>query len=247
MFLTRIYLDPYRRGARKLMRSRQTMHAAVLNCFPPGSLDDAAAPRVLWRLDRVATRSGHPLQGSPAYALFISSPVPPDPAHIVEAAGYKTYGVVVRELDGFLDRLEAGQRWGFRLCVNPTFRDKGQLDRAGRKKILAHVTQEQQTKWVLDRAERCGFKILESADLGGELPVLEDSQGQRVDGKNLLINGVERSLVEFRRGNDLVRLSIATFEGVLEVSDPQALRHAVVNGIGRGKAYGCGLLTLARA
>lgn len=247
MFLTRIYLDPYRRGARKLMRSRQTMHAAVLNCFPPGSLDDAAAPRVLWRLDRVATRSGHPLQGSPAYALFISSPVPPDPAHIVEAAGYKTYGVVVRELDGFLDRLEAGQRWGFRLCVNPTFREKGQLGRDGRKKILAHVTQEQQTKWVLDRAERCGFKILESADLGGELPVLEDSQGQRVDGKNLLINGVERNLVEFRHGNDLVRLSIATFKGVLEVSDPQTLRHAVVNGIGRGKAYGCGLLTLARA
>ena len=50
MFLTRIYLNPYRRGARNLMRSRQTMHAAVLNCFPPGSLDDAAAPRVLWRL-----------------------------------------------------------------------------------------------------------------------------------------------------------------------------------------------------
>ena len=248
MFLTRIYLDPHRRGARKLMRSRQTMHAAVLNCFPPGSLDDAAAARVLWRLDRPAPRSGQLLQGSPAYALFISSPVPPDPSHIVEAAGYKNDGgVVVRELDGFLDRLEAGQRWGFRLCVNPTFRDKGQLDRAGRKKVLAHVTQEQQTKWVLDRAERCGFKILESADLGGELPVLEDSQGRRVDGKNLLINGVERSLVEFRRGSDLVRLSIAIFEGVLEVSDPQALRHAVVNGIGRGKAYGCGLLTLARA
>lgn len=247
MFLTRIYLNPYRRGSRKLMRSRQTMHAAVLNCFPPGSLDDAAAPRVLWRLDRAATRPGQPLQGSPAYALFISSPVPPDPSHIVEAAGYDTDGgVVVRELDGFLDRLEAGQRWGFRLCVNPTFREKSQLDRAGRKKILAHVTQEQQTKWVLDRAERCGFKILESADLGGELPVLEDSQGQRVDGKNLLINGVERSLVEFRRGDRRVTLAIASFEGVLEVSDPQALRHAVVNGIGRGKAYGCGLLTLAR-
>lgn len=246
MFLTRIYLNPYRRGARNLMRSRQTMHAAVLNCFPPGSLDDAAAPRVLWRLDRVTTRSGQPLQGSPAYALFISSPVPPDPSHIVEEAGYKTYGVVVRELDRFLDRLEAGQRWGFRLCVNPTFREKSQLDRKGRKKVLAHVTQEQQTKWVLDRAERYGFKILESADLGGELPVLEDSQGQRVDGKNLLING-ERSLVEFRRGERRITLAVATFEGVLEVSDPQALRYAVVNGIGRGKAYGCGLLTLARA
>ena len=41
-------------------------------------------------------------------------------------------------------------------------------------------------------------------------------------------------------------LALATFEGVLEVTDPDALRHGLVHGIGRGKAYGCGLMTLAR-
>ena len=51
MYLTRIYLNPHRRGAKQLMRSRQMLHAAVLNCFPPGVLDDPGAPRVLWRLD----------------------------------------------------------------------------------------------------------------------------------------------------------------------------------------------------
>ena len=30
------------------------------------------------------------------------------------------------------------------------------------------------------------------------------------------------------------------------ITDPQALRHVLVTGIGRSKAYGCGLLTLAR-
>lgn len=249
MYLTRIYLNPHRRGARQLMRSRQVLHAAVMNCFPPGALEGAGMPRVLWRLDRPpVARSGPSRQGSPSCALFISSPVPPDPSHIVEEAGYATDGgVLVRDMGVFLDRLEAGQRWGFRLCVNPTFREASQVNTRGRRKVLAHVTQDQQTQWVLDRAGRCGFRVISSAEYGGDLPVLEDSDGQRVDGANLLINGVERSVAEFKRGSSRVTLALATFEGVLEVTDPDALRHGLVHGVGRGKAYGCGLLTLSRA
>ena len=248
MFLTRIYLNPHRRGARQLMRSRQVLHAAVMNCFPPGALEGAGMPRVLWRLDRPPfARSGPSRQGSPSCALFISSPVPPDPSHIVEEAGYSTDGgVLVRDMGDFLDRLEAGQRWGFRLCVNPTFRDSRQVNGRGQAKVLAHVTQDQQTQWVLDRAARLGFKVVTSAEYGGDLPVLEDRGGQRVDGSNLLINGVERGIAEFKRGSSRVTLALATFEGVLEVTDPDALRHGLVHGVGRGKAYGCGLMTLAR-
>ncbi|MEU7482087.1 type I-E CRISPR-associated protein Cas6/Cse3/CasE [Lentzea sp. NPDC042327] len=40
-------------------------------------------------------------------------------------------------------------------------------------------------------------------------------------------------------------LSAASFEGRLEITDPDALRHSLTHGIGHGKAYGCGLLTLA--
>ena len=88
MYLTRIYLNPHRRGAKQLMRSRQTLHAAVLNCFPPSVLDNPGAPRVLWRLDRPpAVRGAAPRQGSPSCSLYISSPVAPDPSHIVEEAG----------------------------------------------------------------------------------------------------------------------------------------------------------------
>lgn len=206
-------------------------------------------PRVLWRLDRPPfARSGPSRQGSPSCALFISSPVPPDPSHIVEEAGYATEGgVVVRDMSTFLDGLSTGQRWGFRLCVNPTFREAGQTNARGQKKILAHVTQDQQTQWVLDRSERLGFRVLTSAEYGGDLPVLEDRDGRRVDGANLLINGIERSVAEFQRGSSRVTLALATFGGVLEVTDPDALRHGLVHGVGRGKAYGCGLLTLSRA
>ena len=165
MYLTRIYLNPHRRGAKQLMRSRQMLHAAVLNCFPPSVLDDPGAPRVLWRLDRPpAVRGAAPRQGSPSCSLYISSPVAPDPSHIVEEAGCAAEGgVVIRDMGSFLEGLWGGQRWGVRLCVNPTVREGSQVNARGRKKVLAHVTQDQQTQWVLDRSERLGFRVLTSA------------------------------------------------------------------------------------
>ncbi|MDO0929777.1 MobF family relaxase [Streptomyces sp. TG1A-8] len=42
-----------------------------------------------------------------------------------------------------------------------------------------------------------------------------------------------------------VTVVTVTFEGRLEVTDPDALRRALTQGIGRARAYGCGLLTLA--
>ncbi|MFI6764205.1 type I-E CRISPR-associated protein Cas6/Cse3/CasE [Streptomyces sp. NPDC050355] len=37
------------------------------------------------------------------------------------------------------------------------------------------------------------------------------------------------------------------FDGTARIKDPDLLRHRILEGIGRGKAYGCGLLTLAPA
>ena len=38
---------------------------------------------------------------------------------------------------------------------------------------------------------------------------------------------------------------MARFRGELEITDTEQLRDTLINGMGRGKAYGCGLLTLA--
>ena len=43
-----------------------------------------------------------------------------------------------------------------------------------------------------------------------------------------------------------VTLTRASYEGVLEITDANTLRAALVNGMGHAKAYGCGLMTLAR-
>ena len=86
--------------------------------------------------------------------------------------------------------------------------------------------------------------------VGGDLPVLENEVGERVDGRNLLVSLVDRRVENFFRvkGEDKrpVTLKLATFQGTLKVTDPRALRSALANGIGRAKGYGAGLLTLAR-
>ncbi len=46
---------------------------------------------------------------------------------------------------------------------------------------------------------------------------------------------------------DAVTLTTVTYDGILQITDADAFRRALTNGIGHAKAYGCGLLTLAAA
>src|SRR5699024_7379090 len=95
-----------------------------------------------------------------------------------------------------------------------------------RGKIVAHVTAEQQLAWLAQRSETAGFRLLDDA----------------------VVVGRERKT--FRKNNEsssrTVSLSTARFEGTLEIIDAEALRTTLNQGIGRARAYGCGLLTLAR-
>nr|WP_272926766.1 type I-E CRISPR-associated protein Cas6/Cse3/CasE [Streptomyces sp. SID4946] len=56
-----------------------------------------------------------------------------------------------------------------------------------------------------------------------------------------------RDILRFRKRPDgpRITLSTATFEGRLHVTDPDALRASLLDGIGPAKGYGQGLLTLA--
>lgn len=161
--------------------------------------------------------------GTVKTTLWIVSAAAPDLTHLEEQAGWPsqptTRSIAYAPL---LDRLRSGQRWAFRLTANPTHR----ADVGGRKKIVAHVTTAQQTEWLAQRADSLGV-------------VLEEDGHRSFD---LIARDVRR----FRRESAMVTLATATFGGVLQVSDPELLRAALVRGVGRAKGYGCGLMTLAR-
>ncbi|MGV7400552.1 type I-E CRISPR-associated protein Cas6/Cse3/CasE, partial [Mycobacterium kansasii] len=77
--LTKMAINPRRRGARTLLTSPQAMHAAVMAGFADPR--PTSHGRVLWRLD---TYDQHQV------ILFIVSPDCPDFTHLVEQAGWPT-------------------------------------------------------------------------------------------------------------------------------------------------------------
>lgn len=219
MYLTRFRINPARRGARKLLSSPQAMHAAVLASFPDPVTLGGNRGRVLWRVD-----AGH----TGNRTLYLVSPVEPDLTHLVEQAGWPTTeSWQVRPYAPFLYSLQKGQVWAFRLTANPS-RSGKQPGRQGTQRF-GHVTVAQQQQWLLDRAERAGFRIV--ADQAGEVDVA--------------VQG--RDTHTFQRDGRRVTLRVATFEGRLEVADPETLRATLTKGLGHAKAYGCGLVTLAHA
>jgi CRISPR system Cascade subunit CasE len=148
--------------------------------------------------------------------------------YLVENAGRPTQGWQTREYGPFLDRLDSGDRWAFRLTANPVH-NATPVERGTRGKRFAHVTVAQQSAWFLRHAERRGMRVLESSAGEGE--------------RDLLLHS--RRTLRFARGSQTVTLTTAVFEGHAEVTDPAALRAALVGGIGPAKGYGCGLMTLA--
>ena len=50
-----------------------------------------------------------------------------------------------------------------------------------------------------------------------------------------------------RAGGQPAQFSVLDFEGVLEVTDPMRFLAALVNGFGRARAFGCGLMLIRRA
>ncbi|GAA1870932.1 type I-E CRISPR-associated protein Cas6/Cse3/CasE [Myceligenerans crystallogenes] len=216
MHLTRCEIDPAQRGARRLLGSPQAMHAAVLGGFD--HLDDAAKQdgRLLWRVD----------QGPAVTWLYVVSGAEPRLDGLLEQAG--TPGTQqTRPYGRVLERLEAGQRWAFRLRGNPVY--SAANPDGGRGRRVAYAGVAGQTEWLLKKAEGTGVWL-------GK----EDEPDFAV---------TRRGVAQFGRRSDgtqrQVTLAWAQFDGVLEVRDPELLRDAMTGGVGRAKGYGCGLLTLA--
>ena len=242
MFLTKIDLDPARRLARKYLGSPQVMHAVVLRAT--GGDDGDGPGRVLWRADR----------GPATTTLYLLSPSEPDCTRIVAEAGAAGTRSMTLDYSPFLATLDAGQVWAFRLTANPSYSAPRGPEVRGKR--FGHVTVEQQRRWLIERTPRYGFEPVSGAAASGDAAVADSAAATGTDADAVAASAsvvvVRRERPVFRRRNpdrdrrDRVTINRTVYEGVARVTDPDALRHALVAGIGRSKAYGCGLMTLAR-
>ena len=248
MFLTKIDLDPARRLARKYLGSPQVMHAVVLRAT--GGDDGDGPGRVLWRADRDPATT----------TLYLLSPSEPDCTRIVAEAGAAGTRSMTLDYSPFLATLDAGQVWAFRLTANPSYSAPRGPEVRGKR--FGHVTVEQQRRWLSAPTPRSGCELGPVAGAAadgaarGAVAAADSAAATGTDADAVAASAsvvvVRRERPVFGRRNpdrdrrDRVTINRTVYEGVARVTDPDALRHALVAGIGRSKAYGCGLMTLAR-
>ncbi|MBI9051880.1 MAG: type I-E CRISPR-associated protein Cas6/Cse3/CasE [Anaerolineaceae bacterium] len=109
----------------------------------------------------------------------------------------------------------------FTLRANPTQRNSQS------RKLIPIQQDVQLVEWINSKASQNGFSIVDESLLIRKAPPLLIHKPE--NGKMLRI-----------------QIQVTDFSGLLQITDSQMFLQAWQTGIGRGKSFGCGMLSLAR-
>jgi CRISPR system Cascade subunit CasE len=122
-----------------------------------------------------------------------------------------------KPFDPRTSQLESGRIMQFRLKANPSKRDQQS------RKLIGMLHQADQLAWLERQAAQHGFAV-KGVDV---IPTPS-------------IYGIKA------KGSPPIRILTVLYQGVLEITDSAQFTAAIQQGIGRGRSYGCGLLSIAR-
>ena len=233
MYLSRLILNPTHRSVWRDLGDCQALHRAVMSAFPltPGTGDARSALGVLYRVEE--HRTG-------AVDLLVQSKVAPDwtvfERGYLQDTGEDLKNPACKSVAHYYHSLVTGAVLAFRLRANPTRKidTKTGADRRRRNgKRVELRGEEAQLEWLRRKSEQAGFQVL-SVRADPYVPNVRAIHGTKATGK--------------RPGTAATRLTLASvlFEGMLRVTNTEKFRRALEQGVGTGKAYGFGLLSVAR-
>lgn len=236
IYLYRLILDPRNQAVRRDLADCQNLHRTVLSGFPQAASGAGGAREQFGVLHRVDTmRTG--------VELYVQSNVEPNWDHLpsgylLTAAGANP---VCKRVDELYAGLSSTTRLRFRLSANPTKRLHAATgnDGWGAGKRVDLRREEDQLAWLEAKAHAGGFS-LSHVQANPHVANVRQMPGGRVTGNRSRpgSSSTERAPLTF--GSVL-------FEGELHVTDPLLFLSTLERGIGSGKAYGFGLLSIAPA
>jgi CRISPR system Cascade subunit CasE len=227
MFLSQLSLNPRNAQVRSELAQPYEIHRTLLNAFPRSrfhvarTAEDAAG--VLFRVEQNA---------GGMVSVLVQSQLAPDWAVLQTRRDARGHAYLIRAVEQktFELQLVRGQMLSFRLRANPTKRRKSDGKRIGIE------NENEQLEWL--RAKVQGDEKREQASGGFRLV-------RALVGREEFIKNKE-AIHRADRSYDL-KILAAQFDGLLQVDDPFKAAQTVARGIGSGKAFGFGLLSLARA
>lgn len=231
LYLSKLYLNLRSREVRRDLSDCMAMHRTVMSAFPSGLSPDGRARAEAAALFRVEpVRDGRII-------LLVQSALSPDWCSL--PASYLTEGVPpeTKPIGPALARLQAGMPLRFRLIANPTRKIGTKSTPDGRKNNGKRVElrgEDACLDWLRRKAAQHGFS-LKSVSASPEVPGVSTSPQPKWSGTK---STSDSSVARMTFGG-------VAFEGLLEVVDPEIFVASVRSGLGSGKAYGFGLLSLA--
>ncbi len=236
MYLSRLILDPRNQAVRRDLADCQDLHRTVLSGFPQGTPGAGGAREQFGILHRVdTTRAG--------IELYVQSNIEPNWDHLptgyllATAAG----NPACKRIDELYGGLSNSTPLRFRLCANPTKRlhDGTGKDGWGAGKRVDLRREEDQLAWLESKARVGGFALCH-VQANPLVTNVRQMPGGRITG-----NRSRRGSASTERAP--LTFGAVLFEGALQVTDPALFLSTLERGIGSGKAYGFGLLSIAPA
>jgi len=248
LFLSRLLLNPGSRQVMNEMVHPYEMHRTLMRAFPKATDETKSKARgeynVLFRVE------GGDLHDP--VKVYVQSSINPNWSFLRGLTDYlwPLPGKPVYECKDIMPACQAiknGQVFRFRLRANPTKRIgnvmKGDADLKGKRVGL--LREEQQIAWLLrkglerERGKSGGFEIVMRNVKGDKrpsdmVPCVEAHCENKQKGR-MKKNG---------RSHQTTHLAVS-FEGLLRITETDAFRETLMRGIGPGKAFGFGLLSVA--
>lgn len=218
VWLSRLTLNPQSREARKdLVAGQAAIHLHKRVMSLFPDIETANARAHFGVLFRTEDTS----QG---YGLLVQSTREPDAARLPE-----NYGTVrSRPLDPLLDALKPGRKIRYRCVANAVRRPGANTRRLYKLTPIVSLTGRSADEWWQRQATSAGLDMCT-----GLSHPLEGVRGQRGSSGEAAKQRMHHARTQF--------------DGTAIITDADLLRERIISGIGRAKAYGCGLLTIAPA
>ena len=231
IYLSRLVPNIRSREARRDLADCVAMHRTLMNSFPDGLSSNGAARSEAGLLYRVeATADG-------AIALLVQSALAPEWTHLPPSWLQPASEPQVKEIAEALGRIDSGSVLRCKLVANPTRKIGTKTGADGRKNNGKRVElrgEEEWLAWLERKAGQSGFR-LKAVRAAAHVPDVRSGRDLRATGLEKRTDGSSSQLTFYG----------VAFEGRLEVVDTALFHAALQAGIGSGKAYGYGLLSLA--
>ncbi len=242
MYLSLLHLNPRNRVVRRDLVDCRAMHRTLLRAFPTVPEESTKKARdqfdLLYRVE--------PGRRGDAQVLVQSAALPVW-EHLHEwwgDDGYTLQDDAPKPLDAFHARIMAGQTLQYRVRVNPTRKIDTKTRPDGTKSNGQRVplrTEEERIAWLRRKG------VGESGDGRGGFDLLAVRAVPEVTS----VRTVNDQVVGDWEGGDTRSRNLVfdsvLFEGHLLVTDADRLRETLRAGIGSGKAFGFGLLSVMPA